>query len=155
MDFISLLTKHHKQIVIRGIVCLLAVFGVIVVAFCSLMIITSIRRVTKITFYDYPNSIWECQNPLIHLEVSGIPGEGIKGYLIIDEKRIAVKLSCVGTGREAILYDTDKLNNGSYGEEAELIRALYRCSENEAILSIDRDNILDNQYQKIVLIRQN
>ena len=155
MDFISRLTKYHKLILIRGIICLLVGFGIIIVAFCSIMTIASVRRVNRITLYDFPNSVWECQNPHIHLEVGDVPGKSITGYTIINDKIIAVKLSCVGTGREAILYDTERLDNGSYGEEAELIRALYKCSEKEATLSIERDNIFDNQYQEIVLIRQN
>ena len=65
------------------------------------------------------------------------------------------KLDCVGTGLEAILYDTKILANGSYGGEAELIRALCKCPEKEATLRVDQDNIFDNQYQEIVLTRQN
>ena len=130
------------------------IFVIFLLAVFVISFVCGSIRYTEKRMYDYPGSVWECQNPYMHLEVSDIPGGGIEGYLKINNKRIEVKLDCVGTGLETILYDTEMLANGSYVEEAELIIALCKCSEKEVTLRVDRDNIFDNQYQEIVLIRQ-
>ncbi len=139
-------------------VILISILLILMIPFSFLMFMGSvaIHKYYAITPYDFPGSVWESQEPFIHLEVSNPIGNGINGSIIINGKEKKVCLSTTA-GSDAKLLDsnlyTQSLNNGTYYSEMVLLRVIWNCSENQIVMKIEEDNIYDGKYKRIVLDR--
>ena len=67
-----------KHPVLTGFCLVLVALAVLRV----LLIIVVVRYAARITPYDFPGSVWESEEPFVHLEVSETPGDGINGFLV-------------------------------------------------------------------------
>lgn len=113
-------------------------------------------KLTQVTAYDYPGSVWESKEPYLRLEVSEEPGEGINGFMQIGDEKRRVLLQTTA-GLDAKLCDEElffqSLQDGKYYGEMILLEVVCKYSKDTIVLKVDKDYVYDNVFQEITLTR--
>ena len=149
-------SRSHKKRIKWILICIVVILILPIIGFYTIMTIADINKRTKVTASDYPGSVWESEDPFIHLEVSERSGGGIRGFIWVkgEEKKVILVTTA---GRDAKLYDEDMFNqalrNGIYNSNMVLLEVYCKYSEQTIVFKISEDNIYNDQYRIITLTR--
>ena len=154
---VSMSPTHKKTY--RAILISILLILMIPLSFLIFMGSVAIHKENAITPYDFPGSVWESQEPFIHLEVSEDIGDGINGTIQIngETKEVEMELKTV-IGSFAEIYDKDLIaqkqaQQDMFFDDYILLKAYCKYSENTIVMKIDEDNLYGGKYKKIVLDR--
>ena len=151
---VSMSPTHKKTY--RVILISILLILMIPLSFFIFMESVAIHKENAITPYDFPGSVWESQEPYIHLEVSEKAGDGISGIIQVGEEKkeieVMIQWSSVDIVDKEMMSQMEMHNNVFY-DDCILLKAICKCSEKNIVMKIDEDNIYDGKYKKIVLDR--
>lgn len=112
---------------------------------------TELNKRSRIYLYDFPGTVWVCDDPEIHLEIPEKQGDRISGYIKKNGESIDFFLSTTA-GPDATLIDTRKYDAQIY-DERELCEVTYiiDMDSKKIIWKIHEDNVWGKKYRKITL----
>lgn len=102
--------------------------------------------------WDYGNVEWYSETPVIRIIVSSETNND--GLMEIDGEEKPIRLLW-GPALSFRLIDATKDDGDTAVEEMTLISGKVKYDKRSATLIIKKDNVFDNQYEKIVLHRKN
>lgn len=156
------MNKHKKQIFILFTVIALVLIGIVLFLHFS-----GIQEKYTIVWehptyspYDYPDTVWISESPVIVLHVSpkekadmGSAG-GSEAYMIVDGQRIPVDI-LIEAGHTTLVYNLvyDLKKERMVEQSVLLVGYLKRLTNWEIILQIRTDNVFGGQYKTITLKR--
>ena len=102
------------------------------------------------TPYDYPDSIWESKDPIIHLYVKDEDPNNADEYIILDGEVIPIVF--FGGERSSYGMIIRKNSFGNYGDV--LFDVEWKCYEDKIIITIVKDYYTEKlENKKITLYR--
>ena len=142
----SIFHLHDKKVLNKVII--------IVLPCLLLLILTACKdpfeyRSTRISPHDYPGSEWQSDNPYIYCQV--LDNRTIRGSILVNGELVEIQCT-VDWGRYIIISKVDILKD-NIEESDELLEGLCKCTEQQIVINIRKDNCFEGKYDSIILNR--